>query len=159
MKGLVGFVAVLMLAAVAAMPSFAADNPALGTWKLNVAKSKYVGSPAPKELTRVLEADGDGVKYTFTGTTSDGKAISYGFTTKLDGSDSAITGSAPNGVDTAALKKVSANRWTVKQKKGGKVLSTGSVIVSKDGKTTTVTIKGKTSEGKAFSSVGVYEKQ
>ena len=159
MKRLLCYCALLIFAAIAAMPALAADSPALGTWKLNVAKSKYVGSPAPKELTRVLEADGDGVKYTFTGTTSDGKAISYGFTTKLDGSDSAITGSAPNGMDTASLKKVSANRWTVKQKKGGKVLSTGSVTISKDGKTTTVSIKGKTSEGKAFSSMGVYDKQ
>jgi hypothetical protein len=159
MKKLLCYCALLVFAAIAAMPAFAADNPALGTWKLNVAKSKFTGTPAPKELTRVLEADGDGVKYTFTGTAADGKAISYGFTTKLDGSDSPITGNAPNGMDTAALKKVSAKHWTLTQKKGGNVLSTGSVTISKDGKTTTVATKGKNSEGKAVSTTNVYEKQ
>jgi hypothetical protein len=159
MKRLLGYAAVLIFAAVAAMPVLAQDNVALGTWKLDVAKSKFVGAPAPKELTRTLEADGDAVKYTFVGTSADGKAIAYGFTAKYDGKDSPVTGNAPGGTDAVSIKKVSATHFSVAQKKDGKTLATGSAVVSKDGKTTTVTIKGVTSEGKAISTHSVYEKQ
>jgi hypothetical protein len=159
MKRLLWFAALLIFAAVAAMPVLAADDPQVGTWKLNVAKSKFVGTPAPKELTRVVETEGSGVKYSFSGTTADGKAIKYGFSTKLDGSDSSISGDAPSGIDTVAIKKVSASKWTVTQSKGGKQLTTGSATVSKDGKTVTVVIKGKNPEGKTLSTTSVYEKQ
>jgi hypothetical protein len=37
----------------------AADNQA-GTWKLNVAKSKYSPGPAPKEGTLTIESQADG---------------------------------------------------------------------------------------------------
>ena len=39
----------------------AADNPFLGTWKLDVAKSQFSPGPGPKELTVRLEQDGDKV--------------------------------------------------------------------------------------------------
>jgi hypothetical protein len=49
-----------------ALAAFAANN-LTGTWKLNVAKSKYTGIPAPKEVTgdvltlwRGLEIRGQG---------------------------------------------------------------------------------------------------
>jgi hypothetical protein len=159
MKRLLGYAAVLIFAAVAAIPALAQDNPALGTWKLNVAKSKFVGAPMPKELTRTLEADGDAVKYTFSGTAADGSAVAYGFTMKYDGKDSPVSGNAPGGIDAVVIKKVSASHYSVSQKKGGKTVSTGSAVVSKDGKTTTVTLKGADSEGKAISTTSVYDKQ
>ena len=43
----------------------AQDNPAIGTWKLNVEKSKYTGMKGPTSLTRTVAADGDSVKYSF----------------------------------------------------------------------------------------------
>ena len=46
--------------------SFAAENPMMGTWKLNEAKSKF--SPgASKSVTVVYEADGDNMKCTIDG--------------------------------------------------------------------------------------------
>lgn len=159
MKRLFVLASLVVLFAASAVGVRAADNPAFGTWKLNVAKSKYTGVPAPKELTRKIEADGDGAKYTFTGTAADGSSLSYSFSTKFDGADSAVTGSVPGGFDAVALKKVNDHTYTVAQKKGGKTLSTGKAVVSKDGKTTTVTIKGKTADGKATSTVQVYDKE
>jgi len=37
-----------------------ATDPRLGTWKLNVAKSKYEPGPAPKSLTVKIESAGLG---------------------------------------------------------------------------------------------------
>jgi hypothetical protein len=159
MKRLLGYAAVLIFAAVAAVPTFAQGNPALGTWKLNTAKSKFTGAPMPKELTRTLEADGDAVKYTFSGTAADGSALSYGFTEKYDGKDSAMTGNPPGGIEAVNIKKVTAHHYTVMQKKGGKEVSHGSANVSKDGKVTMVMLKGTNAEGKPFSTSSEYDKQ
>ena len=43
--------------------TFAADNPFMGTWKLNESKSKF-GPGAPKNSTVVYEAAGDNTKVT-----------------------------------------------------------------------------------------------
>jgi hypothetical protein len=137
-----------------------AQNEALvGTWKLNTAKSKYQPGPAPKSLTRTVEAAGEGVKYTFEGETADGKPISYGFSTNFDGKDSAITGSIPSGADSVSAKRTDANHYVATLKKGGKVLGTSKVSISADGKTTTVDATGTTADGKKSHDVQVYDKQ
>jgi hypothetical protein len=155
MKRALGYVVVVMLAAMASARVIAESNPLLGTWKLNVAKSKYTGSPAPKEMTRTVAADGDSVKYTYAGTAADGSSISYGFTVKYDGKDYPMTGSAPGGVDMIAIKRINANTYEATQKKAGKVTANTKVEISKDGKVTTITSKGTDST----SFVAVYDKQ
>jgi hypothetical protein len=67
MKSKLCVLAFVMFTAVAAAPLFAQENPFLGTWKLNVAKSKFNPGPAPKSLTRTITADGSGTKYSFEG--------------------------------------------------------------------------------------------
>ena len=63
MRERVFVVCVVMLSVVAltATAVMAADNFS-GTWKLNVAKSKYSPDPAPKSGTTKLEATADGLK-------------------------------------------------------------------------------------------------
>jgi hypothetical protein len=137
----------------------AQDNPNLGTWTLNTAKSKYSGVPAPKSLTRTVTADGDSVKYSYEGTGADGAALTYGFTVKYDGNDNATTGSGmPYGADHIAIKRLGTHKFSATLKKDGKVIGTSVSVVSTDGKTITLTGKG-TVDGKAVSSTQVYDKQ
>jgi hypothetical protein len=159
MKRLLGYFAVLILSAVACAPIFAQNDAIVGTWKMDAAKSKYTGVPAPKELTRTVEASGDSYKYTYSGTAADGSSISYGFTVKYDGKDYPSTGSAPGGFDMIAIKRVNSHEYTATQKKGGKVMGTAKVVISKDGKVSTITVKGTGEDGKAMSYTSVYEKQ
>ena len=136
------------------------DNPQMGTWKLNVEKSKYTGMPAPKSLTRTVEAEGDNVKYSFEGTGPDGSSLAYGFTVKYDGKDAPITGSgAPLGADHIAIKRVDSHTFSATLKKGDKVVATSRSVVSHDGKMTTLTSKGTDANGKAVSSTQIYDKQ
>src|ERR1700730_10870050 len=87
------------------------DNPNIGTWKLNVEKSKFTGMPAPKSMTRNVSADGDSVKYSYEGTGPDGTAMTYSFTVKYDGKDYPVTGSAPPfGSDQIAIKRVTSHK-------------------------------------------------
>jgi len=56
----------------------AQTDAVIGTWKLNVAKSKYDPGPAPKGSTLTLEVAGDGIKVvqTYTRVVSpDGKVL------------------------------------------------------------------------------------
>jgi hypothetical protein len=142
-----------------AVAVFAADN-SLGTWKLNVAKSKYGPAPMPvKNLTSVREAADGGVKMTTTGERTEGTAINATYTAKYDGTPASITGEgAP--YDTISIKQVNANTFTDDRKKAdGKYHATGRAVISKDGKTLTWTSKGTDAEGKPFSSAFVYDKQ
>jgi hypothetical protein len=62
----------------------AQSNPALGTWKLNLAKSKYSpAGTAPKSDVLIYEAQGDGVKVSSNGVAWDGSHIAFSFTTNL----------------------------------------------------------------------------
>ena len=54
----------------------AADNQ-VGTWKLNVAKSKYSPGPPPKEGTLTVEAIPNGLKITIHGTDAEGKPVTW----------------------------------------------------------------------------------
>ncbi len=138
----------------------AQSNSAIGIWKLNVAKSKWVNVQAPKSETRTVEAQGNGAKYTFEGIAADGSKIAWSFTTNYDGKDSAISGvGGPNGADADALTRVDANTTKAASKKAGKVVQTTTAVVSKDGKVTTLTSKGTDAQGKPTSSVTVFDKQ
>jgi len=44
-------------------------------------------------------------------------------------------------------------------RKGGKVTTSGRIVVSADGKSRTVTSSGTDSKGKKFKSIAVYDKQ
>jgi hypothetical protein len=146
-----------LITSITAIGALAADN-SLGTWKLNMEKSKFSPSAPVKSLTQTREASDGGVKVTTTGEQADGTPINASYTAKYDGTETSVTGNAP--YDTIALKQVNANTFTATQKKSdGKYTATVRLVVSKDGKTMTNTAKGTNAEGKAMNNTFVYEKQ
>ncbi len=151
---------VFALAVAVAFPLLAEDNPFLGTWKLNTAKSKYVGAPAPKSQTRTVAAQGNGVKYTFEGVAADGTPFAFSFVTYYDGTEAAVTGTGiPAGADSISLKRVNAHKVEGTLLKGGKEVGKVTAEVSKDGKVATVKGKGKTVDAREYSTESVYDKQ
>jgi hypothetical protein len=135
----------------------AAADPAIGTWNLNVEKSKFTPGPAPKSATRTYAQAADGIELTFSGVGADGTATSGKATFKYNGKDYPISGSAD--YDTLAVKRV--NRTTTKSvlKKDGKVIGHTTRSVTSHGKVLTLSSKGKDAKGAAFSQVAVYDKQ
>jgi hypothetical protein len=132
----------------------AADDPMMGTWKLNEAKSKM--SPgAPKNSTVTYAAVGDQIKVTVDGTDADGKSAHSEWTGKFDGKDYPVTGDAT--ADTRSYKKEGKD-LELTNKKDGKVTVTGKIVVSADGKTRTVTINYTDAKGAKMTSTGVYDK-
>ena len=143
-------------AAVTAIGIFGADN-SLGTWKRNVEKSTGSGPRTVKSLTTIREASDGGVKVTATGENMDGTPINSSYTAKYDGKEYPVTG-AP--YDTISIKQIDANTFTSETKKtGGKLNRKGRTVISKDGKTMTLTTKGTNAEGKPTAATIISEKQ
>lgn len=130
---------------------------AVGTWKLNLAKSKYQQGQAPKSITLVYEAVGAGMKVTMDQVPADGPPIHYTYTANYDGKDVPVVGN-PNA-DMQARTRVNATTTKLVNKKDGKILSTATLVVSEDGKTLTITTTGKDAKGQSIDSVAVYDKQ
>ena len=134
-----------------------AGDPRMGTWKLNVAKSKYSPGPAPRSVTLKVEPSGQGEKVTAEFVNADGTRTTSQYTANFDGKDYPFTGSAV--ADTVSLKRIDARTTDRTDKKGGKVVQTLKRVVSEDGKTMTVTVKGMTAQGQAVNNVVVFDKR
>jgi hypothetical protein len=138
-------------------PRAQSNDPVVGTWVLNVAKSKFNPGPAPKSETRTYAVAGNEIKATSTGVDADGKATSAAWTVVYDDKERPVTGDPD--VDTLMLKRVDANTTTFTEKKAGKVVVTGTRAVSKDGKTLTITTKGTNAKGQKVDTVTVYDRK
>jgi hypothetical protein len=135
-----------------------ADDPFVGTWKMNVAKSKAsVPGMLPKSETSKGEAQGDIYKWTFDGVDAQGKAYHVEWSGKSDGKDYPVTGNPTT--DMSSGKQIDANTLMSVRKKAGKEAGTFRVTVSKDGKVLTAAGKGKDEKGQEWSLTAVYDKQ
>jgi hypothetical protein len=132
-----------------------ADNPIAGTWKLNTAKSKSAPGTAIKEMTVTFEQVGDQWKRVATGTDSDGKAINQNSTIAWDGKDHAIDEPGT----TVAVTQVNPRTLNATVKHEGAVVDSIHVVISKNGKTMTVSEKGQDEKGRKLDNVEVFDKQ
>src|ERR1700693_5260844 len=98
---------------ITAVGAFGADE-SLGTWKLNMGKSRFNPTAPVKSLTTTREVAEGGVKLTTTGEQADGTKINSSYTAKYDGNDYPVIG-AP--WDTICIKQVAANHLTTVTKK------------------------------------------
>jgi hypothetical protein len=133
-----------------------ASDAWMGTWKLNESKSK-IGAGMQKNDTVVYEASGDNVKVTVDGTNGEGKATHDEWTGMLDGKDYPLTGDPT--ADTRAYTKVNGHTLKLNEKKDGKIIMSGRLVISPDGKTRTLTLSGTNPMGKSFKLTEVYDKQ
>ena len=141
----------------AAIAAAAAPDPVIGTWQLNVSKSKFTPGPAPKSETRTYSQSGPSITLVIKRVGADGNEMTSQATYQLDGKDYPWTGDP--SFDSLSVKQVDSNTVKFTQKKAGKVVSTGSRTVSKDGKTLTLKSKGTTAKGEKSENVGVFDKQ
>jgi len=135
-----------------------ASDPLAGTWELNVAKSKFFpGVPPPKSQTRTYEVTGQQEKMIAKGIDAEGKPTLIQFTGNRDGKDYPYTGSP--SFDTISVTPVDTLTATYTNKKAGKVVVTGTRVISKDGKMMTVSAKGTDAKGQPAEGVLVFDKR
>ena len=148
--------AMLLLAVFGLVGSLWAADPFVGTWKLNVAKSKYnPPSSAFKSMIVKIEAQDNGLKFTFDSVDAEGKVSRGEYAAKFDGKDYPVKGDPTT--DMVSLKRIGDSGFEIVNKKGGKDTGRTRVVFAKDGKSSTVTTKD--AKGQESTSVSIFEKQ
>lgn len=156
--GLCRLFAVMTIAGAMVSPTvFAQSDPLLGTWKLNLAKSKYSPGPAPQSSTMHYEAEGAGFKDTVTGIDAQGRPTTSVFTMIYDGEFRPTTG--VTGYDASAFTRIDDYTILYVRTLRGKVVASGTRVMSRDGKTLTFTGTGLNANGRRYDNVVVMEKQ
>jgi len=145
----------LVVCVAAATPFAAATDVNVGHWKLNAEKST---GAVFKSGTVEIEAHGEGVKTTVDLVKPDGTPSRWSFTANYDGKDNPITGDCPFG-NAVALTRVNTHTTRGTTKQDGKVTLTQTAVISPDGKTRTLTSKGKDAKGNPIASTTVYDRQ
>jgi hypothetical protein len=133
-----------------------AQSPQMGTWKLNEAKSK-IPAGVQKNTTVTYTMDGDNIKVTTDGVDGSGKPMQTSWTGKFDGKDYPLTGDP--GADMRMYTKINDHTLTLTNKKDGKAVVTGRIVVSADGKSRTLKSTVTDSAGKKVTNTAAYDKQ
>lgn len=128
----------------------------VGTWKLNLAKSMFHSGPAPKAANiHTWWWDGDSLKHKVERLNEKGEVIAVGgqWIAKYDSQDHLSGGEDESRV---SLKRIDAYTSEMTEGVPGKPLSLFKQVVSKDGKTLTIT---RQTEGQDAIDVLVHDKQ
>ena len=145
-------------------------DPIIGTWNLNLQKSKYNGAPAPRSEVRRYEVTEEGfINYIRVGVDSHGSPTFSQATYKYDGKDYPIYSQAnlplfyTMGVKpgTQAYRVVDPNTVQLTPKDNtGKITFDGirTRSVSRDGKTLTDIQKGTNAQGVTVDIVQIFER-
>jgi len=155
-KRLFAFTGLVVLLLSAAAVVRAQSDQRIGTWKLNVAKSKASNGNVPQNETRTYEAQGSEIMCTVTGANAKGQPINNHFNATADGKDYPTSA---NPSATVSIKQTGPGAYAGTLKNNGKVMATNTAVISGGGKMFTIEQKGTDAEGKEYTSTIVFEKQ
>jgi hypothetical protein len=138
--------------------ALAQSDPFDGIWQSNLAKSKLTGRLAGlKSATHYFHGEGQNRKDTEVGIDAQGNPFSVVRMHIYDGQPHPTTGSSIS--DASTYTQVDAHTINYSLTKAGKVVMTGTMMVSQDGKTLTITVKGTDASGREYNDVAVNERQ
>jgi hypothetical protein len=159
MKNALLFVAV-GLTVVTNVSAQSKDDPSIGTWKLNVAKSKFTPGPPIKADTRSYEVQDGWLIVTTETTQPSGEKTGVRFAAKFDGKEYPQIGRFAPTVALISYQPVDKRtlKYTVKDTTG-KVTSTNTRTVSADGKAMTIEQKSTDASGRPVLNVELFERQ
>ena len=136
-------------------PSFAQSNPLLGTWKVNLEKSKFVSGTAPKEQINTYVQDGPNIKNISKGVDYQGNPFETILLHIYDGQPHPTTGSP--FFDSSTYTKIDDHTIFWSRSKNGKQVLVGRLVIAPDGKS--YTTANVTTVGKGGTDTTVVEKQ
>jgi hypothetical protein len=157
MKPWMAFLSTVALAASVTALAQDSTDAGIGTWTLNVAKSKFEPGPALKSETRSYEMTPDGLRMTSHVEMADGQSHVESTTYKFDGKSYPVSNN-PN-IDAVKVSRVSSREVRATQMRDGKVIGHLTRVVSKDGKMLTMTSDATTASGQKQHEVRVYDRQ
>jgi hypothetical protein len=142
----------------AAVAAAAAKDPFVGTWKLNVAKSKFEGGAPPKSSVATVTTVGQNKRRLVVHTVpTTGPEVTTESTAADDGKDYPMKGSPT--VDAVSVIRIDERTIERRDKKNGQVIATLRAKVSADGKTMTVVQRGALPQGQTYTNTLLYDRQ
>ena len=155
------FVFALAIVVVVSVTAWAEDVQT-GRWTLNVTKSQFKTSAAPKTQIVTIVPDGkDGLKVAADVVRANGAKAAFAYTVQYDGKEYPRTETGDGAVNgqTVTLKRLDNRTAERISYLNGKKLVIEKWEISRDGKTRTVTQSGVGPDNKPVDNVLVYEKQ
>lgn len=149
--------AVLGATVLATIALRSADDPILGTWKLNLAKSKYSPGPPPQSQVRSYAKQAGGIKVLVDTMEAGGQPTHAEFVVRYDLKGYPVAGASP--FDTISPEKIDERTVNAELKQGDRVVLNAMRSVSKDGKTLTITYVGTSEQGKPVNNLAVFSRQ
>ena len=147
--------AAAIMCALASLATAQGSDRLAGTWRLNVAQSKYQGAAAPKSQTTTLHAMDGGLHEVVERVNADGTTTRWEVMARYDGRDSPVKGDPSR--DTVAMTRVDQNTVEIVNKKAGAVVSRMRIVVAADGKSRTNTVMDPS--GLKTTAVLVFDRQ
>ena len=135
----------------------AQSDPRIGTWALNVAKSKYSPGPPPTKETRTYTKKGDTLSVSVESVDQQGHQVTLKYAAVENGKDYPLTG-LPGG-NAIAMTRVNDHTFEADTKKDGKVIGTTQGEISKDGRAMILIFRSVSSSGQPVTNVALYEKK
>jgi hypothetical protein len=133
------------------------QEPWLGTWRLNTAKSTARAEPSPyKRVTIRIERAGDGLRVTSDMVGTRGGVTHMEWTGPFDGRDYPVQGA--EYVLTNAYRRIDGRRYEIVIKVDGNLAATAVASVSGDGRTLTVTTSEQAARKKPVTTTAVYDR-
>jgi hypothetical protein len=153
--------ALLVVAMAAGSPRFLSGQSSspgekilLGTWRLDLTRSKYFPGPAPLSETRIYTADKDGVQGVINRVYADRHTEIIEYRANYD-HEQTVTGTP--AYDAITLKKLDDFTSVSTLSHAGVVYGTARRAISPDGNTMTITFERKTAED-TIRNVAVYQR-
>jgi hypothetical protein len=128
------------------------DDPVIGRWVLDRAKSEFSGAVPEKRITIFELTPDDRIRHITETVIANGSTDRVEYTAKYDEKDNPISNSF---LSTVSVKRVDARTTERKGRIKGEVVETSTRTVSADGRSLTITTKG-TNDGDEYSSTQVF---
>jgi hypothetical protein len=150
-------VALVALSPVLVAQSSQALDRFAGTWRLNLAKSKYAPGPGPKSQTVAVKVSEGGFLAAIDTVNAEGQQTHIDILAKFDGRDHVLKGATQP--TTWTLKWMDDYSYEFVTKVNGKTTTTTRVSLSRDGKVQTVTTTGTNAQGQPVNNSTIFERQ
>jgi hypothetical protein len=147
----------LLLVPVVACTEVRPPDPLVGTWTLNVQRSKFRPGLPPQSMTMTYEQTPNGLHAVSIVVLRDGTSSRNEYTAAYDGKDYPITGVAQ--VDTVSMRQIDTLTSERIDKRAGQRVQSYMRQVYADGRTLMVTQKGSDSTGSIVDHLMVFEKK
>ena len=154
---IISVLASFVFAVASTQSSYAQTDPVNGAWGLNIARSTIPAGQAQRGATLTYQGTAANKTATNESVDAQGRPSRVVFTHIYDGQPHPTTGSPD--IDASAYTRLNANTIIFTRMKEGKLAGIGSIVVSPDGRTLTVTGNGVGGGGLQGNYVLVYEKK